>query len=218
MTTNSNLQTMIETIKRHDQYVRLENPQAVVSSEVLRVMQQVDRKLFVPEKQKQKAYLDQPLHIGDGQTISQPYIVALMTSLLNIDNHSAILEVGTGSGYQAAILSQIARIVYSLEVVETLSKKAQDAFASLHIDNIHCLQRNGFLGLAECAPFDGIIVTAVANKMPEVLIEQLKVGANMAIPLEDASSNQMLYKITKTSKNSIQQAAVIPVRFVPMVG
>jgi protein-L-isoaspartate(D-aspartate) O-methyltransferase len=211
------IQAMIAIIKKHDHYARLENKNAIITSESLAAMAQIDRKLFVPDNQKQHAYSDMPLQIGYQQTISQPYIVALMASILEVNSGSIVLEIGTGSGYQAAILSQIVKTIYSLEIVEDLSLNARKIFSELGINNIYCDCHNGYLGWEKYAPFDGIITTAASKQIPKTLIKQLKIGANIIIPLEDIYGDQTLYILKKKANSKIEQIPIIPVRFVPMI-
>lgn len=182
---------------------------------VLAAMGQVPRHLFVPEKVRTQAYGDFPLPIGSQQTISQPYIVALMTSLLDLRGGEKVLEIGTGSGYQAAVLSQIAGEVYTIEILGPLSDAAQKAIGALGYDNIHFRVGDGYAGWPEAAPFDGIVVTAAPEKVPQPLLDQLKVGGKLVIPL--GSFFQDLLVLTKTA-TGIERKNVIPVRFVPMTG
>ncbi len=178
-------------------------------------MREVPRHLFVPLDARHEAYSDGPVPIGLDQTISQPFIVAFMTQLLNIDSTSKILEIGTGSGYQAAILGEISPFVYTIEIHATLAERAKKLLDSLGYNNIHVKTGDGYLGWPEVAPFDAIIVTAAAPKIPQPLLDQLKKGGRMVIPVGETS--QDLYLITKTDSGVVKEA-VIPVRFVPMTG
>lgn len=182
---------------------------------VLDAMRSVPRHLFVPERVREQAYEDYPLPIGAQQTISQPYIVALMTSLLELHGKERVLEIGTGSGYQAAVLSRLAGEVYTVEILESLSKNAQKTIAGLGYDNIHFRVGDGYAGWPEAAPFDGILVTAAPEKVPQPLLDQLKTGGKLVIPV--GSFFQDLLVITKTP-TGIEKRNVIPVRFVPMTG
>ena len=182
---------------------------------VLGAMRDIPRHLFVPDDLRGQAYVDRPLSIGAGQTISQPYIVALMTSLLDLSGQDRVLEIGTGSGYQAAILSQIVKDVYTIEIRESLGRKAEKTLAELGYANVHLRIGDGYQGWPEAAPFDGIIVTAAPANIPEPLIEQLKVGPKLVIPVGDFF--QDLIVVTRTP-DGIHKETVIPVRFVPMIG
>jgi protein-L-isoaspartate(D-aspartate) O-methyltransferase len=182
---------------------------------VLDAMEQVPRHQFVPDSLRDRAYVDSPLAIGSGQTISQPYVVALMTSLLELDGDERVLEIGTGSGYQAAVLSRLAMDVFTVEIRESLGRRAEQTIAALGYTNVHIRIGDGYQGWPEEAPFDGIIVTAAPESIPEPLIDQLKVGGKLVIPLGDFF--QDLVVITKTP-DGIEKKEVIPVRFVPMIG
>jgi protein-L-isoaspartate(D-aspartate) O-methyltransferase len=182
---------------------------------VLAAMRKVPRHLFVPANLRDQAYADGPLPIGGGQTISQPYIVALMTELLGLKGGEKVLEIGTGSGYQAAVLAEIADQVYSVEIICSLAQTAESRLKQLGYDNVTVECADGYQGWKEHAPFDGIIVTAAPDHVPPPLIEQLKVGAKLVIPVGDVY--QELQVITKT-ETGITEMNAIPVRFVPMTG
>lgn len=182
---------------------------------VLDAMQQVSRHLFVPEGFRDQAYSDGPLPIGEGQTISQPYIVALMTELLGLKGGEKVLEIGTGSGYQAAILAEIAEEVYSIEIICSLAQSAERRLKEMGYQNITVRCADGYQGWAEHAPFDAVIVTAAPDHIPQPLIDQLKVGGKLVIPVGDVFQELMV--VTKTETGS-KQMNVIPVRFVPMTG
>jgi protein-L-isoaspartate(D-aspartate) O-methyltransferase len=182
---------------------------------VLESMRKVKRHLFVPTEEMDIAYADHPLPIGYDQTISQPYIVALMTELACPSKTSKVLEIGTGSGYQAAVLAEIVQSVYSIEIVEPLYKRADKLLKILGYKNIHCKAGDGYFGWEEHAPFDAIIVTAAPRKTPDPLLKQLKVGGKLVVPVGDVW--QELVVITRTSKG-FEKQTVIPVRFVPMTG
>ena len=182
---------------------------------VLEAMEEVPRHRFVPEHQQGSAYVDSPLPIGDGQTISQPYVVALMTELLELDEDSTVLEIGTGSGYQAAVLSRIARRVYSIEIRQGLGEQARGLLDDLGYDNVEVRIGDGYKGWPEAAPFDGIIVTAAPERIPQPLVDQLRLGGKMVIPV--GRFLQELLVITKT-EDGIQTREVAGVRFVPMIG
>jgi protein-L-isoaspartate(D-aspartate) O-methyltransferase len=182
----------------------------------IKAMRKVQRHLFVPEEMKPYAYEDRPLPIGEDQTISQPYIVALMTELLGLKGGEKVLEIGTGSGYQAAILAEIAKEVYTIEIIESLAKSADERLKTIGYKNITVKAGDGYRGWKEYAPFDGIIVTAAPDHIPQPLIDQLKVGGKMVIPVGDQF--QQLKLITKTPDGTIKEKSVVPVRFVPMTG
>jgi len=182
---------------------------------VLEAMRNVPRHLFVPDGYRQSSYVDRPLPIGSGQTISQPYIVAYMTELLQLDENSTVLEIGTGSGYQAAVLAEIAKEVYSIEIISHLQQKAADVLDVLEYENVHLKVDDGYLGWPENAPYDGILVTAAPSDIPDPLKEQLKVGGRLVIPV--GKLYQELLIVTRTQSGySIDKT--IPVRFVPMTG
>ena len=183
---------------------------------VLDVMGRVAREAFVPEDQMYAAYANAPLPIGHRQTISQPYIVALMTDLLDPGPTDVILEIGTGSGYQAAVLSGLVARVYSIEVVDALADTAAERLARLGYANVEVRQGDGNEGWPDEAPFDGIIVTAGAPSVPDALIEQLKPGAALVIPVDD-DYRQVLKRITRDAAGSITVDDVLPVAFVPLI-
>lgn len=187
----------------------------IKNTDVLRVMRNTPRHLFVTKAYSSMAYDDYPIPIGHEQTISQPYIVALMTDLLSLKGDEKILEIGTGSGYQAAVLSQLVDTVYTIEIVEPLAINAKKRLSNLDYNNVVVKYGNGYKGWPSVAPFDAIIVTAAPEQVPQALIDQLKVGGNIVIPV--GNKWQELQLITKTRENKIKTKTVIPVRFVPMV-
>lgn len=182
---------------------------------VLSAMLKVERHRFVPKAYEAQAYSDQPLPIGEGQTISQPYIVALMTELLELKGEERVLEVGTGSGYQAAILSELAKEVYTIEIIETLASSARTLLSELGYQNILVKAGDGYLGWPEHAPFDAIMVTCAPDHIPTPLLDQLKEGGRLVVPV--GTHSQELKKIVKRS-GKIETTDVIPVIFVPMTG
>lgn len=186
----------------------------VKGDKVLGAMRKVPRHLFVPENMKLYAYRDEPLVIGEGQTISQPYIVAYMTEALQLKGHERILEVGTGSGYQAAVLAEIVQEVFSVELLESLSLKAQDTLKRLEYKNIHFRIGDGTLGWKERAPYDAIMVTAAPAKVPKALQEQLTIGGKMIIPV--GAAFQELVLLTR-EKRKYKKKILLPVRFVPLI-
>ncbi len=187
----------------------------ITSPEVLRAMRTVPRHRFVPEYLADLAYGDTPLPIGMGQTISQPYIVAFMTELLAPEKGQKVLEIGTGSGYQAAVLAELGAEVYTVEILEPLSLFARSVINGLGYSNVHFKTGDGFAGWEEHAPYDGIIVTAAPEEIPEPLKAQLREGGRMVIPVGDGMQELLL--LTKT-KDGFDEERVAPVRFVPMTG
>ncbi len=184
---------------------------------VLGAMRKVPRHLFVDESLRQQAYEDHPLPIGEGQTISQPYVVALMTQALTLKGDERILEVGTGSGYQAAVLAEIARDVFTVEIRPELYGKTRDKLRSLGYQNIHTKQGDGYLGWPDEAPFDAIIITASTDRLPPPLIAQLKEGGRMIMPLGDSTFFQRLTLVTKKNGKT-EMKTLESVRFVPLIG
>lgn len=187
----------------------------VKDERVLAAMMKVERHLFVPKAYESQAYSDQPLPIGEGQTISQPYIVALMTELLELKGEERVLEIGTGSGYQAAILAELAREVFTIEIIEPLASSAKKLLSELGYRSIEVKAGDGYLGWPEHAPFDAIIVTCAPDHIPKPLIDQLKEGGRLVLPV--GTHSQELKKIVKRS-GKIETTDVIPVIFVPMTG
>jgi protein-L-isoaspartate(D-aspartate) O-methyltransferase len=185
---------------------------------VIAALDRVPRHEFVPEDLRELAYLDRPLPIGHDQTISQPYIVAIMTDLLALPPGARVLEVGTGSGYQAAVLATLGAEVYSVEIVEPLGLQVKALLGKLGYANVHVRIGDGYAGWPEAAPFDGIIVTAAAPAVPPPLIEQLRPGGRMVIPLKDQRFGQNLVLIEKDAAGGISQRKVLPVVFVPLTG
>jgi protein-L-isoaspartate(D-aspartate) O-methyltransferase len=189
----------------------------IKDSKVLEIMGRVPRHLFVEPSLKSKAYADHPLPIGEGQTISQPYIVALMTQILQIQPGERVLEIGTGSGYQAAVLAELTDQVYTLEIIETLTKQAAKRLNELGYGRVRVKYGDGYFGWEEAAPFDAILVTCAANHIPPPLIKQLKEGGRLIIPLGSTTYFQTLTLLTKRmGKSDIQH--LLGVAFVPMTG
>jgi protein-L-isoaspartate(D-aspartate) O-methyltransferase len=186
--------------------------------EVLAAMERVPRHAFVPQEIRAAAYENRPLPIGHGQTISQPYIVALMTDLLEIEPGDAVLEVGTGSGYQAAVLAAIGASVRTVEIIPALAREAQTRFNRLGYDRIQARQGDGYYGWPAAAPFDGIVVTAAADHVPPPLVRQLKNGGRLVIPVGHRFGVQYLLLITKSLEGKVQTRQILPVRFVPLTG
>ena len=189
----------------------------VRAPKVLQAMYTVPRHEFVPEDLQEYAYEDRPLPIGLGQTISQPYIVAYMTELLEVGNEAKVLEIGTGSGYQAAILAEIVKDVYTIEIFEELGQQAKERFERLGYANVTSKVADGYHGWEEYAPFDGIIVTCAADHIPPPLIEQLKPGGRMVIPVGGVYQVQMLMLVMKDQQGQVTTKNMLPVRFVPLL-
>ena len=189
----------------------------IKDEDVLSVMRDVPRHLFIDESLWPKAYSDGPLPIGHGQTISQPYIVAFMTELLRPDTHHMVLEIGTGSGYQAAVLAKLVHHVYTIEIVPELGRNAKAALKRLGYDNISVRVGDGYKGWPEEEPFDRIIVTAAPEKVPEALLDQLKPGGRMVLPVGPRWWGQDLLVIEKNERGKVVRKNTIPVRFVPMI-
>ncbi|MFQ5763851.1 MAG: protein-L-isoaspartate(D-aspartate) O-methyltransferase [Rhodospirillales bacterium] len=190
---------------------------AKFSDRVMAAMAHVPRHEFVDPADVAAAYANRPQRIGFGQTISQPYIVALMTDLLDLRDTDRVLEVGTGSGYQAAVLADLVDRVYSIETVAKLARAATGRLARLGYENIEVRVGDGFEGWAEAAPFDAVIVTAAPERIPPALVEQLKRGGRMAIPIGRERGSQFLLRVTKDAESRVREQSVLPVAFVPMV-
>jgi len=188
----------------------------VRDTRVLQAMRKVPRHRFVPESYLSRAYADSPLPIGEGQTISQPYVVAYMTETLNLCPEDRVLEIGAGSGYQAAILSELVSEVYTIELIPSLGNRARKLLEELEYDNCHVLIGDGYNGWPEKAPFDAIIVTCAPNKIPQALIDQLKEGGRMIIPVGREGIVQQLVRGVKVNRR-LETEEVMAVRFVPMV-
>ena len=203
-----------ERMKMVDTQIRR---RGVTDQEVLAAMESVPRHEFVPDHLKGQAYADHPLPIGYGQTISQPYIVALMTELLQLKHTDRVLEIGTGSGYQAAILGQIVAEVYTVEIVEPLAIEARERLKRLGYTNVHTLHADGYYGWQEHAPYDAIIVTAAPDHIPQPLVQQLKDGGQLVIPVGPPGGYQTLWQITKEG-DQIKKRNVTGVLFVPLTG
>jgi protein-L-isoaspartate(D-aspartate) O-methyltransferase len=189
----------------------------VTDQDVLDAMEKVARHEFVPPEYRTQAYADRPLPIGYGQTISQPYIVALMTELLDLHNTDRVLEIGTGSGYQAAILSEIVAEVYTVEIVEPLAIEAKERLARLGYTNVHTLHADGYFGWEEHAPYDAIIVTCAPDHIPQPLVKQLTDGGKLVIPVGPPGGYQTLWQITREGEK-VKKRNVTGVLFVPLTG
>jgi protein-L-isoaspartate(D-aspartate) O-methyltransferase len=210
---------MVATIEAMASTIPLATGGSGIDGSVLRAMREVPRHELVPEAVHEAAYQNRPLPIGHAQTISQPYIVALMTSLARPANHHVVLEVGTGSGYQAAVISRLVARVYSIEIVEPLAREAAGRLKALGYDNIFVRSGDGYKGRPEHGPFDAILVTAGANHIPSPLIDQLKPGGRLIIPVGATSMSQDLLLVEKDEQGKAHTSrAVLPVRFVPLTG
>ena len=199
---------------RHRQMVEEQlKPRGIKDQRVLAAMLKVKRHLFVPPGIRYAAYDDRPLPIGEGQTISQPAVVALMTELLELKGTEKVLEIGTGSGYQAAVLGELAKQVYTIEIVEPLAKRSAKLLQELNYRNIRVKTGDGFLGWPEFAPYDAIIVTCAPDKVPPPLLEQLAEGGRLVIPV---GTFWQELKLARKTRGKITESAIIPVRFVPM--
>jgi len=201
--------------ERRDMVTSQIRSRGISDEKVLTAMLKVKRHLFLPENMRRHAYEDNALPIEKNQTISQPYIVALMTELADLDPEYKVLEIGTGSGYQAAVLAELVKKVCSIEIIPELAQQARERLKKLGYTNIEILTGDGYKGWPQEAPFDAIIVTAAAPEIPQELIKQLKTGGRLVIPLGDIF--QELYCITKKEDGAFEQKNMIPVRFVPMV-
>lgn len=190
----------------------------ITNEAVLAAMETTPRHLFVPLAVRREAYADYPLPIGEGQTISQPYIVAAMTELVQPRPGDVVLEVGTGSGYQAAVLARLVRQVYTIEIVEPLGLRARATLAHLGVSNVSVRIGDGYAGWPEHGPYDGILVTCGAETIPPPLVQQLKPGGRMIIPVGPTRDVQQLLVVEKDAQGAVQHRAVMPVRFVPLTG
>ena len=209
---------MIETIVAETRATGRETGRSRLDSRVLDALRTVPREAFVPDHLADRAYDNRPLPIGAGQTISQPFIVALMTDLLDPEPGDRVLEVGTGCGYQAAVLSRLVATVYSIEYLPQLADEAAATLERLGYDNIHLRSGNGRAGWWEAAPFDAIIVTAGASDVPPALVEQLAPDACLVIPVGSGRFGQTLLRIRQTSEGRVERQSVLPVAFVPLQG
>jgi protein-L-isoaspartate(D-aspartate) O-methyltransferase len=207
---------MIERIERHARDATGALGSEQIEPRVLEVMASLPREEFVPEDQRAYAYDDRPLPIGHGQTISQPFIVALMTDMLDVGPDDVVLEVGTGSGYQAAVLAELADEVHTIEIIPELAERAAAALESY--DNVETYIGDGYYGVAAAAPFDAIVVTAAASHVPPPLIAQLEPGGRMVIPVGGAFALQHLMLVEKDAGGQVRSRQTLPVAFVPLTG
>ena len=192
--------------------------EGIRNQQVIDAMKTVPRHSFVPKRDTMVAYADRPLYIGYGQTISQPYIVAYMTEALQLDPNDVVLEVGTGSAYQAAVCAEIAKSVYTIEIIDQLAQSAKKRLEELGYHNVFVKSGDGYYGWPEHGPFDAVIVTCAAGLVPPPLIQQLKPGGKMIIPLSSPFGLQNLVLLTKDEQEKVTSRQVLPVRFVPMTG
>lgn len=211
-------QQLVQEIEDDVRITSLHLDKQALDPRVMKAIGDVPRHEFVPLDERPYAYLNRPLPIGHGQTISQPYIVAVMTDLLHPAPDQRVLEIGTGSGYQAAILAELVKEVYSIEIIEPLGQEAKKRLARLGYNNISVKIGDGYYGWQEQAPFDAIVVTAAASHIPPPLIRQLKVGGRMVIPVGSLFMTQELLLVTKGEGNEITTRQILPVRFVPLTG
>jgi protein-L-isoaspartate(D-aspartate) O-methyltransferase len=207
---------MLRTIERHAESATDALGRDHIDPKVLQVMGQLPRDAFVPENMQEQAYDDRPLPIGYGQTISQPFIVALMTDLLALEPDDVVLEVGTGSGYQAAVLAELVDKVYSIEIIPGLAASAAERLDELGFDNIETHLGDGYYGVEAAAPFDAIVVTAAATSVPPPLIAQLKPSGRMVIPVGSSFALQHLMIVEKDEAGRVRTRQTLPVRFVPL--
>ncbi len=207
---------MIRAIESDVRWTSQEIGRKELDPRVMRVLSEVPRHLFVPRQRQDVAYENRPLPIGYGQTISQPYIVAVMTDLLRLGAGDIVLEIGTGSGYQAAVLSRLAKRVYTIEIIEPLARQAAERLRVLGYGNVIVRYADGYYGWKEAAPFDAIIVTAATSQLPPPLLQQLKPGGRMMIPVGGPFSTQYLMLVEKNGTGRISTRQVLPVAFVPL--
>jgi protein-L-isoaspartate(D-aspartate) O-methyltransferase len=214
---NTSAEDMLETIRSEAKYTASYTGREKFNERVMHAMHDVDRKAFVPAHYQHQAYDNGPLPIGHGQTISQPYIVALMTDLLDLTPQSKVLEIGTGSGYQAAILSRVAKQVYTIERVAELAQAARKRLADLGYHNVEVRCDDGYYGWQDQAPFDAIMVTAAATHVPQSLIDQLRPDGRMIIPVGLQYMPQQLLLVTKDVSGNTQTKFILDVAFVPLI-
>lgn len=218
MGTKQDIERMLKDIRAHTRYSRSTTGREELDPRVLNAVAQVSRDAFVPLHLKHLAYSDGPLPIGQGQTISQPFIVALMTDLINPAPESRVLEVGTGCGYQSAVLAELVARVYSVEIIPELSQAASERLQQLGYTNVEAKVGDGYYGWTEQAPFDGILVTAAAEEIPPPLVEQLAPGACMVIPVGNLMFGQDLLVVEKDAFGKVRRRNLLSVAFVPLTG
>ena len=211
-------QQMMQEIVAMTTDTRFETGRTALDERVLAAMRKVERHKFVPASEVVNAYQNRPLPIGYGQTISQPYIVVIMTDLMRVERNHTLLEIGTGSGYQAAVLAELAKAVYTIEIIEPLGKQAQERLQNLGYRNVQTKVGDGYYGWEQYAPFDSIIVTATASQIPPPLIKQLKPGGRMVIPVGAQFLTQYLMLVEKNPDGTVSSKQILPVSFVPLTG
>ena len=209
---------MLAEIQQTVTDTRRETGKTRLAPEVMAALGTVPRHAFVPDKLRAVAYANRPLPVGHGQTISQPYIVALMTDLLDVGGDAVVLEVGTGSAYQAAVLAEIVRQVYTMEIIEPLALEASARLARLNYDNVEVKFADGYYGWPEKGPFDAIIVTAAINHIPPPLVAQLRPGGKLVVPVGERFAVQHLLLVEKLHDERVRVRQILPVRFVPLTG
>ena len=209
---------MLEEIARTTRETRNETGRAALSPRVMEALKRVPRQKLVPPGEESNAYRNRPLAIGLGQTISQPFIVGLMTDLMDVKPGDKVLEVGTGSGYQAAVLAELGAKVYSIEILEPLGREAAARLAALGYRSVATRIGDGYRGWPEEAPFDSIIVTAAPREVPDALVAQLKPGGKLVIPLGQSGGAQTLYLMEKHADGRLTRREILAVRFVPLTG
>ena len=207
---------MVEEIAALTRETRFETGRASLSARVMEAMARVPRHEFVPARDRHNAYANRPLPIGMGQTISQPFIVALMTDLMEVKPGDRVLEIGTGSGYQAALLAELAGTVYTIEIVEPLAREAAEQLKRLGYRNVVTKTGDGYRGWPEHAPFDAIMVTAAPREVPQPLIDQLKPGGRLVVPVGGQMAGQSLLLIEKQADGRVTRRNILAVRFVPL--
>ena len=215
---NKKIQSLLDEIESEYKFTRSMTGKSSIDPKIKEALLAVPRDKFVPKNYIDSAFYNGPLPIGHGQTISQPYIVALMTDLLELESDDVVLEIGTGSGYQAAILSQLCKQVYTIEYVPALADIAKSHFEKLDYKNIECKAGNGYDGWPEHAPYDAIIVTAAATQIPRPLIEQLNPGGRMVIPVGRPYLHQELVLVEKDTRGELEFRDILGVAFVPFQG
>jgi len=214
----SSREQMLREIEQEFAVTAVHTGRRAPSAPVMAALREVPRHAFVPAEEADRAYANRPLPIGAGQTISQPFIVALMTDLLDLSGQERVLEIGTGCGYQTAILSRGAACVYSIEAVAELASSAAERLAALGYSNVEVHTGNGRHGSPEAAPFNRIMVTAAAERVPESLLEQLAPGGRMVIPVHARRGSQALQRVTKAQDGTVTDEDVLPLAFVPLTG
>jgi len=209
---------MIREISALARETAAETGKPAFDERVMSALAKIPRHRFVPPDQERVAYANRPLPIGHGQTISQPYIVALMTDLMRVRPRDVVLEVGTGSAYQAAVLAELAQTVCTIEIIEPLARSAQERLQKLGYTHVRTKLGDGFYGWEDCGPFDSIIVTAAASRIPPPLIAQLKPGGRMVIPVGASFLTQQLVLVEKNQDGTVSTRQILPVQFVPLTG